>query len=440
MKRLFVLLLALMLLAACVPTPEEEFVVNKGDAAAVHVDPDYLLQDTLADVPEQWTAEFSFRDGMVTVHIDALVETPDVDRFPLVEVVPAPIDPQIAARLLYKLIPGGAIRISDHGGKAYSLEDVDQWIEEVRHQIEHTNEMTFESAEARDAYINTQNEELTRLLDLRKTAESGSVEMLKDYELLSRYGTMECRILDADGLECANIMWKPQSKDEQDKRESVLQIDSLTPSCGLLDHGVQSREEAREAADRLIKEIGLSDRYTCVSVMDGLHTIRCCYAPQYAGIPCSPLTETTLDFGSAYSVPWPNEMLLVCFVKSEGRTSVSYVCPSEITGEIGNEKLLPFSEIQSQFEKSMKASYAWFEDETISAGITVDRITLGYYRVPMKDQPNRYSLIPAWTFLGTRTTEMKSDAGSGTYTDQNDLPNDVLMILNGLDGSLLYAG
>ncbi len=31
MKRLFVLLLALMLLAACQPTPEEEFVVNKGD-------------------------------------------------------------------------------------------------------------------------------------------------------------------------------------------------------------------------------------------------------------------------------------------------------------------------------------------------------------------------------------------------------------------------
>ena len=440
MKRLFPLFLFLVLLLACVPTPEEEFVVNKGDAAAVHADPDHLLQDTLAYVPEQWTAEFSFRDGTVTVHIDAVVEMPDVDRFPLVEVIPAPIDPQIAARLLYKLIPGGAIRISDHGGKAYSLEDIDQWIEEVRHQIEHTNEMTFDSAEARDAYINTQNEELTRLLDLRKTAESGSVEMLRDYELLSRYGTMECRILDADGLECANFMWKPQSKDGQDKRESVLHIDSLTPSCGLLDQGVQSREEAQETADRLIKEIGLSDRYTCVSVMDGLHTIRCCYAPQYAGIPCSPLTETTLDFGSAYSMPWPNEMLLVCFFKSEGRTSVSYVCPSEITGEIGSARLLPFSEIQSQFEKSMKASYAWFDEETVSAEIAVDRITLGYYRVPMKDQPNRYSLIPAWTFLGARTTEMKSDTGSGTYADQNDLPNDVLMILSGLDGSLLYAG
>jgi hypothetical protein len=139
-------------------------------------------------------------------------------------------------------------------------------------------------------------------------------------------------------------------------------------------------------------------------------------------------------------MPWPNEMLLVSFAKQEGRTSVSYVCPSEFVGEIGSAELLPFSEIQSQFEKNMKASYSWFDESTLSADISVCRISLGYYRVPLKDQVNRYAMIPAWTFEGTRMTETKSDDGTGTFLSQDDLPNNVLMIISGLDGSLLYAG
>ena len=440
MKRLLIILLSLLLLLACVPTPEEDAVVNKAETTVVFADTDVRIRETLDAVPTQWNAEFTFREGSVAVTVDAVIETPEIERFPIVEVKPAPIDSQIAAKLLYKLIPGGSIRISDHGGQAYSLEDIDQWIEEVKNQIEHTSEMTFDSVEERDAYINTQNTELERLFDLRKTAESGKVEMLKDYELLGKCGAMECRILDADGRECANFMWKPQSGENNDKRESVLHIDSLLPSCGLLDHGVLNRDEAVEAADNLIGEIGLDDRYVCVSVMEGINSIRCCYGLRYGGIASSPLTETIVDFVSAYNMPWPNEMLLVSFAKQEGRTSVSYVCPSEFVGEIGSAELLSFAEIQSQFEKNMKASYSWFDESTLSADISVCRISLGYYRVPLKDQVNRYVMIPAWTFEGTRMTETKSDDGTGTFLLQDDLPNNVLMIISGLDGSLLYAG
>lgn len=439
MKRLLVCLLSLALLVACQPTPEQEVVINKADPQMSAAETDPKIAETLAAVPKGWQASFSLRDGTVNVQVDAAIETPDIDRFPIVEVVPAPIDPQIAAQLLYKLIPGGAIRISDHGGGTYSLEDVDRWIEEVKAQLAHTAEMTFDTDAQRDAYIDAQNEELQRLFSLRESAVSGSVTMLKEYELLGRYGAMEHNVTDANAMDCAVFMWKPQSADGQDKRESILHIDSLTPTCGLLDHGVESPEEARTAADKLIREIGLSDRYVCVSVEDRGSNIVCCYGVQYGGIASSPLTETIIDVGS-YRAPWPNEALTVCFNKHEGRTSVSLACPSTIAGEIGNANLLPFSEIQAQFEQNMKAAYSWLDEGTLSSAITVDRITLGYYRVPQKDSPDRYMLIPAWTFLGTRTTEEPSDTGSGTYLCENDLPNRVLMILSGLDGSLLYAG
>lgn len=440
MKKLFVLMLSALILLACVPTPEEAFVVNKGDTPPIvqQGEADDGIREILETVPAEWNDAFSFRDGTVSVGVSAEISVPEVDRFPIVEVKPAAIDPQIAARLLYKLIPGGSLRISDHGGQAYSVEDVDQWIEEVKQMLSHTSEMSFDSDAERDAYIDTQNAELERLFEMRQSAVSGTVTSLDAYELIGRYGAMECCVLDANGMECANFMWKPQSADSSDKRESVLHIDSLTSACGLLDHGVQSREEAQKTADALIEEIGLSGRYTCVSVMEGINTIRCYYAPTYNRIPSSPFTETVID-AKAYSAPWANETLLACFNKAEGRTTVSYVCPSEIVGETGNAALLPFSEIQTQFEKSMRATYSWLDENTISAGITVNRISLGYYRVPMKDHPNRYTLIPTWTFEGTKTTREKSDGGE-PYENRNDLPNNVLLILSGIDGSLLYAG
>ena len=440
MKRFLTILLSLIMLCACVPTPEEDVVVNKTETSLSESVSDEAVQKILQAVPTHWDASFSYRDGTASVSVDAAIDVPKTDRFPIVEVAPAAIDPQIAAQLLYQLIPGGAIRISDHGGQAYSLEDVDQWIEEVKQNLAHTNEMIFDSDAERDAYIDAQNAELERLFSMRESAVSGTVTLLKDYELLNRYGMMECRVLDADGRECANLLWKPQAADTNDKRESVLHIDSLLPSCTLLDHGVQSVEEAQQAADKLLKEIGLSDRYACVSVRDGINSVVCYYGIQYQGIRSSPLTETLIGGENGYRAQWANEMLAVVFQKREGRTSVSYVCPSKVIGEIGNAKLLPFAEVQTQFANSMKASYAWMEEDTVSVEITVTRISLGYYRVPQKDEPNRYALIPAWTFEGTRTAMVQSDDGSGVYPDTNDLPNNVIMILSGIDGSLLYAG
>jgi hypothetical protein len=88
----------------------------------------------------------------------------------------------------------------------------------------------------------------------------------------------------------------------------------------------------------------------------------------------------------------------------------------------------------------MKSSYFWMGEGVVSAEITVTRVSLGYYRVPMKDAQNRYTLIPAWTFEGTRTTVEQSDGTDGVFVHENDLPNNVLLIVSGVDGSLLYAG
>ncbi len=440
MKRIIILCLSLALLLACVPTPEEEFVVNKGDgSAAAAGETNERVSEVLSTVPSAWTAAFSFREGTVVVTVDAAIDVPQVDRFPIVEVTPAVVDAQIAAGLLNRLIPNGSILIPNQSGQAYTVEDVDRWIEQVRLLLAHTDEMSFASIDERDAYINTQNAELERLFEMRRTAEEGAVTAVDNYALLKRYGAMQCRVLDARGTECADLLWKPQAEETSDKRESVLHIDALSAACRLADHEIETVEEGRQLADELIDELGISDRYVCVSVMDGKNWICFCYGVQYGGIAASPFTETVIDVGS-YRVPWPNEMLQIRLNRNDGRASASYVSPSKIVGELGNAALLPFSEIQEQFEKDMKASYAWMDDGTVSAEIAVTRVSLGYYRVPMKDAPDRYALIPAWTFEGSRTTFKKSDNGVDLFANENDLKNNVLLIISGVDGSLLYAG
>ena len=440
MKRIIILCLSLALLLACVPTPEEEFVVNKGDgSAAAAGETDERVSEVLSTVPSAWTAAFSFREGTVVVTVDAAIDVPQVDRFPIVEVTPAAVDAQIAAGLLNRLIPNGSILIPNQSGQAYTVEDVDRWIEQVRLLLAHTDEMSFASIDERDAYINTQNAELERLFEMRRTAEEGAVTAVDNYALLKRYGAMQCRVLDARGTECADLLWKPQAEETSEKRESVLHIDALSAACRLADHEIETVEEGRQLADELIDELGISDRYVCVSVMDGKNWICFCYGVQYGGIAASPFTETVIDVGS-YRVPWPNEMLQIRLNRNDGRASASYVSPSKIVGELGNAALLPFSEIQEQFEKDMKASYAWMDDGTVSAEIAVTRVSLGYYRVPMKDAPDRYALIPAWTFEGSRTTFEKSDNGVDLFANENDLKNNVLLIISGVDGSLLYAG
>ena len=94
MKRIICPLFALLLLAACVPTPEEEVVTNKGNQNSMialameevtidgsSVDPiteaprmDY---GALFGIPDHLTLELPAKDGVHSVSIDADITVPD---------------------------------------------------------------------------------------------------------------------------------------------------------------------------------------------------------------------------------------------------------------------------------------------------------------------------------------------------------------------------
>ena len=104
MKRIVILLLSLTLLIACVPTPEEEFVVNKSDGtledklsskpvAEFTTDPNAqeITKSPLYDAlgaPERWTMETETRSvpfAELTIVADAEVVLPNVGKVSVFE-------------------------------------------------------------------------------------------------------------------------------------------------------------------------------------------------------------------------------------------------------------------------------------------------------------------------------------------------------------------
>ena len=107
MKKMLLLLLSFILLLACVPTPEEEIVVNKGnqnemielsqEEVTINASPSESAETARLDyaaafgIPAHLTLELPIRDGVHQVSIDADIITPEA-ALPVVRVFPGAFD------------------------------------------------------------------------------------------------------------------------------------------------------------------------------------------------------------------------------------------------------------------------------------------------------------------------------------------------------------
>lgn len=113
MKRLLVLLLSCALLLACVPTPEEEIIVNKGNQGdmieASRSDGAAETADLRAQyhIPERMTGSCTSADGVIQVTIDAEITVPE-GPLPIVRVYAAEFE-QPTVTALWNDLVGDAV-------------------------------------------------------------------------------------------------------------------------------------------------------------------------------------------------------------------------------------------------------------------------------------------------------------------------------------------
>ena len=205
MKRMILILLSLALLAACVPTPEHEFVVSKADVAEEQVllktaepvgQTDGEPHETLAErlgAPAHWTEEaFSARipfDATLTVHIDADVHVPDADRIGVYTVTfDVPFTETQQKGLILKFLgeQETPFRVDKKGASSRKWQ-IEDWIRYLQYQLESYQQS--DDAEMREVMTAQTQEQLSQTMERYQKAPEDWEHAAWNGSVLSGNGT-----------------------------------------------------------------------------------------------------------------------------------------------------------------------------------------------------------------------------------------------------------
>ena len=134
--------------------------------------------------------------------------------------------------------------------------------------------------------------------------------------------------------------------------------------------------------------------------------------------------------------------LLQVGVDDEGILRVSYDNAQDVLGIMtAKTELLPFSQIQSVFEKMILVvnnnteSEIWNKDGTprLTVEYNVSDVRLGLAYVPEASDSSSRLLIPAWTFYGTT----KSQVDDKPVEEYGSNGQNALLLINAIDGTVI---
>ena len=133
-----------------------------------------------------------------------------------------------------------------------------------------------------------------------------------------------------------------------------------------------------------------------------------------------------------YSMKWPAEYITV-FVDDSGIVEFWGFSPTKIK-EIVNENvdMLSFEKIFEKFKQSIYYTSIWADVYVEQLSIEINDIKFGMIRVPKKDNPELYYMVPAWQFIGDKYTYSSTD----TDLESNETGK-TFLVLNALDGSIV---
>ncbi len=529
MKRLLLLLLAALLLIGCQPTPETEFIVNKGDQSAmidmakgdgtdvVTTDggkagktpqtPDYRK---MYGIPERFTDSFSDREGKVTVRIDAPIEVPTAP-LPIVRVFAKDFDQETVTRIWNVLI-----------GDTPMFEIVDEENLNRRTRIKEELEYLYSLLDdpemmAAKLYASADEvkEDIARLQAEYKAAEDAAP---KDPERAD--GTLRRRgvgFYDKPDVTTQSGLWaisgdgsvrfevnNPIDSDEpiyehvdggwnvirNDKRATLLYrrsspvSDVNTGSRPLfIPFGIAVseddplREEAKaclsyspkEAADKVrafLVQTGLSDDFTvaCIRLENNAGTlyerngdgtvpkpthyayhVEC--VRTVSGAPCC-VSEANVresrggeSTKTAYAPSWSYEHMLF-YLDNDGIYWFGWSTPLSVADTLtAFSQLKPFDEIVSIVKNRLPLLYVEDVNRLLETAenppalpateLSIDRVTLGLWRIAEQDKLGQGLLVPAYCFYGTLQGMWSPDETPRVEYD------DLLFVINAVDGSVI---
>ena len=464
MKRMIPVLLSLLLLTACQPTPEAEFVVNKGDD--VVEERLAASQETTAGegqtFPDRWDQGPVAVNDRLTLTVRAeIVQKPD-GRYPVYRTRWHGMTQGEAVRLVEQLLPPPVAETvpvdtkvdwtaayqawlddlaaqqawvaagkpqdgTDRDEAVMSAEEIDRISKEYQRLIaEAPEELTTTPVSDYSGLTLNQGARVYAFADgTRATVDAmadSSYTSLDVYKGCGGAGYVYYQYTHDRERELGEAKPFLTLKMEKERAEEILtkELDRL----GFADFTV-----ARAAPANLCT-FGRDEQMRPLSAGWGFQLRR-----SYGGYPLSAVSfmdSRALLYGDdpAYNRPIPDEMLEL-FVDEGGLQAFRYLNPREVVArESENVALLPFEQVQLRVKNALVAGMGASKlDQAVPC--TVYRLLLTACTVRVKDSDDWYEM-PCWVVFFTWND------GQAALIDTPQIMQEAL-ILNAVDGSIVHG-
>ena len=472
------LLLSLLLLSGCLPTPEEEPVIHKNEgtleqqiaataAPAYRVDiavegpeaPPAAASQSVAPEPERKQntlraavgaperVQDSF-DGPAVgdrlyIEMDAVVEVPNVEKVPVLRGRVGYAPEQAAERITKLLLGDGPYIRPGHSERTYNqrfMEYYQKWIEAldqkpygpaadydaIRENLQQNFDAHAEGFRNADTSYDRPSQPWTGSFDDAREAFSISNEErgfgIIDKGRVFSYGA---------GSHPSLYGWMnnprgPRNKEEEQWLQNAADFANSLGYAQVIPRFINDADEDTRVRNQV--ETGFDSGYKCFTLL-----------PVYEGIPVYPYTTM---YGSdtgrqAAGVPFARNLDQeeIFGTLYEGEViSLQWNSPfTVLSTENENVPLLPFERIMEIFRRQVFMSVYCDKGHDIRYRVT--NIQFSYMRVQVKDSDDYY-LLPVWDFTGYIVHDWPMSPGD-TAISKGFYSNMSILTVNAVDGSII---
>ena len=489
MKRITIILLAVLMLAACQPTPEKDAVKQKDTNVLIdtvlneqqaQAEQDNPLPPVKAQLPDRFSADFYTSAKQVHVTVDAPIRVMTDGTFPLVRVERAKLSDEQRITLAKRLLRTDSLYVWSYRMTREDLEreianllqepTPEQKAEWLREDPENTEERWNENMERRKEELAALQEQYRSLSDgtvLPFPAWDGSFDpdavhgyrhIVSDPYANGTDQTVNDQAEIGPARIDTPIRFTAANTDENkngvywagffdSKADGEMGAERIAPEhYGDVHEGasISAAEAANIALSYLdgFGSFGVADIYWTNNAPSGgndafiaktwAYSVR--LTPTFGGadMPYCSLFVQENDPITDVTDMWQYSRISAV-VTGDGKLLAwdwtGMLQESEVLSE--TTTLLPFSEIQSLFEQQMNRIFAY--DEMRDAQFTVDDVQLGLFRIREQNDMEHGLLVPVWCFRGVLTPS-ESSGWAGIVQRYDTHP---ILILNAIDGTVI---
>lgn len=450
-------LLSISLLPGCQPTPSQPPVVNKGDnhledmiaSSAPGTEQPDSLKEALG-APLTYQDAYTNDKGDISVTVDADVQIPDVESFPVVQATISDFSQEQVDQFAAYFLKDAELFTEE---QVLTKEEIQVRIIEEQQQLDMVKG-DKEETEMVQGYLDDLEEEYSKAPEQRKrtpaTTQLGETEYGSGLTVVAERGKDEAAFFDVYNSDTYIYFYFRNTGKGRYEPDFFQTEPQSGPPRGM----EMTRDEAEQAVMQCLSDLGINNMQTegtdiATFFRNSLDnnddeykkTAKQCYVftlvRTVGGIPMNTIQASTpldTDDPDAFVPEEPDYNLvrepekLEIMVDDTGIVSFNWVNPSEETAVLTEHAaLMPFKDVVQKAKDNM-----FFKNYTAygsSSEIVIWTIKLGMMRIMRKDKPNEYLLVPVWDFIGDHKDII------GNKEDWLGFGPESFVTINAIDGS-----